>query len=520
MRHLAWIVALASCAGCDGTTPELDDGDCATPAAPDGGTGRADGGGPPPPTFDAFAQLADPYLPARRLPGEVHLASSRAPEPADGFDNHDWSHFVRVEDGEAVLLEEAGPGVVTRIWFTFRHGAMGMEVGDRQRLHLTVDGEEIVFVEGERGVTLGELTSGTLPGFPRPWVAGRDLSSDAQQLFVPIHFDRSIRIAIDEVPDEEWIAYYQIDWRALPDDLCVRSFDGSLTAAEEAALADATAIWVDGTDGPAESLVEELVLAPGDAEVLDLAEPAVLRAVAFEVLEGALDGLEASLVVDGETVADGAARRWMHAEPFVEGFTSAMASGAPRGGRMAYPTPVRDRAAYTLRNGGGAPLTVRARLGFDPGIPPDDLGALRARCGAPTIEETGGNAALLEVDGQRGHYAGQWLVLRGQRWGWTMLEGDHEVFVDGEPRLLGTGTEDYFGGAFYYLRGPFALPLAGAPGYDLMGRGHLEANPVHAAQYRHHLLDAVAFDEAFSFQVEVTAPGTRYEHCSFYYVDP
>lgn len=63
------------------------------------------------------------------------MASSREPEPPEGFGNRDYSHFRAIEGGEAVLLDAEGPGVVTRLWFTFRHG-MGMEVGDVQRLHL------------------------------------------------------------------------------------------------------------------------------------------------------------------------------------------------------------------------------------------------------------------------------------------------------------------------------------------------------------------------------------------------
>ena len=45
----------------------------------------------------------------------------------------------------------------------------------------------------------------------------------------------------------------------------------------------------------------------------------------------------------------------------------------------------------------------------------------------------------------------------------SYLEGNEQFFVDGEKRAstLGTGTEDYFNGGWYYNQGRFALPLHG-----------------------------------------------------------
>ncbi len=466
---------------------------------------------------DAFEWLADPYVAARRLPGHMRLASSRFPEAAQGFDNGDMNHFVRIDGNEAVLLDARGPGVLTRLWFTFRLASADTTPGDDARLHLYVDDAEIDFGNGERGITLGALTSGTLPAFPRPWVAGRDLSSGGLQIFVPIHFAASIRVTLDHVPERT--TYYQIDWRDLAScGLEVRSFDGSLRADEESSLARATELWVDRIDRGAELRQSELDLAPGDSQTIVLAGPGVLRQLAYTVHTGDPSTLIATLIVDGETLVEAPAHRFFFASPPAGDHVSALAASGPLHGSMEYPAPFDTEARLVFRNAGAASITLTALARHDPGSLPE-LGRLQIACDAPVIETQDTNVTLIALSGERGHYAGQLLTLRGREWGWAMMEGDHEVRVDGEYALLGTGIEDYFGGAFYYLAGPFALPFLGAPGFDLMGGEHLRAGAIDVAQYRHHLIDGVSFEDSFAFEYEVGAPRTGYEHCIYWYRD-
>lgn len=512
MNGTRWSLALlcSSLIACEPAAEDCPDAG----SVEDAGSMLSDAGSPI--AIDAFDWLADPYVAARRLPGRSRLASSRFPEPPEGFDNHDFSHFVRIDGGEAVMFEAVGPGVVTRMWFTMRLEGLDVSPTDDARLHVYVDGEEIDFANGERGIRLADLTSGEHPAFPRPWAAGRDLSSDAIALFVPLHFQESMRLTLDHVPERT--TYYHVDWRELPCEASVRSFDGTLSASQRAALDDATALWVDREER-GEPTEVEVTLAPGESSSVDVTEPGVLRRVSLDVIDGDVSSLEASLVVDGVTIVDAPAHRWMFASFPAGGFASALSTGGPSGGSMEYPAPVRSSASLSVRNASAAPVTVTLRLGFDPGAPPEDLGSLAISCGAPSGPMTGVPIALSPLEGERGHYAGQFLVLRGREWGWAMMEGDHEVRVDGSYDHLGTGIEDYFGGAFYYLAGPFALPFAGAPGFDLMGREHLRAGMIDVAQYRHHLIDTINFEESFAFEYEVAAPNTTYEHCIYWYRD-
>ncbi len=126
----------------------------------------------------------------------------------------------------------------------------------------------------------------------------------------------------------------------------------------------------------------------------------------------------------------------------------------------------------------------------------------------------GTNFTVFDVSGRRGQYAGQALVpysnLDGFWAGAWALEGDHEVFPD-DDEILGTGMEDYFGGAWYYLRGPFAVPLSASSG--------LTAAPISVAQVRHLLLGTIPFERRFRFQYETFVEGTRFDSCAIWYED-
>ncbi|HEY8427850.1 MAG TPA: DUF2961 domain-containing protein [Sandaracinaceae bacterium] len=509
---LAGLVALA----CDGPVELLDAG------SDRGGPPGADGGRVEPPdaglgvTFDPFARLADPYLPARTLPGRMRLASSRMPEPPEGTHNDDFNNYLRIDGTARMLVEADGPGVVTRIWLTGREPAtQDYTVLDRTVLHVEIDGAEIVWPGLDRtGISLEELTSGSIPGFPRPWVAGRDLASNGFVVTVPIAFAESLRIWIDEPPGEGTFVYYQIDWRELPAGTTVEPFAGVPSEAHVAGLEAATALWIERSAAMSIAM-DERVLGPGESAVLALNEPATVRAIAVETTSGELGALEAALVVDGETVVDGPLIRWTFAAPPTGPSESALASVAANAVVLRYPFPVRASAELALRNAGAGPIAVRYAFEHDPGDPDPDLGSLRISCGAPRTPEVGRNARLVDLAGRRGHYAGQFLIVRSGVAGfWSglwVLEGDHEIETDGEW-LLGTGMEDYFGGAFYYLRGPFALPLSGAT-YRSDGS---EAYP-RTSQYRHHLLDTIPFERSFRFEYESFVADSELTHCIYWY---
>jgi len=109
------------------------------------------------------------------------------------------------------------------------------------------------------------------------------------------------------------------------------------------------------------------------------------------------------------------------------------------------------------------------------------------------------NFLVLDVEG-KGHYVGCCLHIDTNEPGWWG-EGDDMFFVDGEswpPSLHGTGTEDYFCGAWNYNRLSHTYCT---PYYGYHFRGNSDYTGKHS-QYRFHVEDPVYFERSLRFSIE------------------
>jgi hypothetical protein len=109
------------------------------------------------------------------------------------------------------------------------------------------------------------------------------------------------------------------------------------------------------------------------------------------------------------------------------------------------------------------------------------------------------NYLVLEATG-RGHYVGCVLHIDTNEPGWWG-EGDDMFFVDGEPwppRLHGTGTEDYFCGAWNYAQ---LGQTYSTPYYGYHFKGNSDYTGKHS-QYRFHIEDPVYFEKSLRFSIE------------------
>ncbi|MHA1315762.1 MAG: glycoside hydrolase family 172 protein [Candidatus Helarchaeota archaeon] len=140
-----------------------------------------------------------------------------------------------------------------------------------------------------------------------------------------------------------------------------------------------------------------------------------------------------------------------------------------------FPMPFKKSARIEVFNGKKkqtmVPFTLYGAITYQT-VPelPADIGyfnaAYREEC--PTTE--GKPYVILERDHGPGQYIGCVLSMKGLKKIWSLnplamydgrfgfLEGNLKVFVDGEkePSIEYTGTEDYFMGAWYYIKGVFS----------------------------------------------------------------
>ena len=112
---------------------------------------------------------------------------------------------------------------------------------------------------------------------------------------------------------------------------------------------------------------------------------------------------------------------------------------------------------------------------------------------------------ILDGVNGKGHYVGTYMAWQQNNSGWWG-EGEIKFFLDGDtdfPTLCGTGTEDYFGGAWGF-GDTFTAPFLGYPYGDPTNR----VGARHGL-YRFHIMDPIRFQS--DLRVTMQAIGWRSE---------
>lgn len=143
-----------------------------------------------------------------------------------------------------------------------------------------------------------------------------------------------------------------------------------------------------------------------------------------------------------------------------------------------------------------------------------------------TVASAGRNAGdqdlvLADLEG-RGRYVGCTVSMQGERRNnLVFLEPPEQITIDDDaddaPRIVGTGTEDYFLGGWYFREGTFAGPDHGVPIKHALDSS--------VAMYRIHEEDAIHFDQRFRMAFVPTLPPERlqpyaWSAVAFCYLDP
>jgi hypothetical protein len=198
----------------------------------------------------------------------------------------------------------------------------------------------------------------------------------------------------------------------------------------------------------------------------------------------------------------------------------------PTGGMNCYfPMPFRKSAKITIENQHAADIngffyqfnyTLVDEL-------PEEAGYFHAQWRRENITTEAQDFTILDGVKGKGQYVGTylaWAALERYWWG----EGEIKFFMDGDeewPTICGTGTEDYFGGAwcFYEKRDgkivetPYNTPYLGYPFYskadntrsDIFGE---DSVPMHGL-YRWHLMDPIRFEQELRVTIQQIGHNSR-----------
>ncbi len=109
----------------------------------------------------------------------------------------------------------------------------------------------------------------------------------------------------------------------------------------------------------------------------------------------------------------------------------------------------------------------------------------------------------------KGHYVGTYMAWQQNNLGWWG-EGEIKFFMDGDgefPTICGTGTEDYFGGAWCF-HDTYSAPFMGYPMGHVSDTEESPAGMRHTL-YRFHIMDPIRFEK--DLRVTMQAIGWRSE---------
>jgi hypothetical protein len=186
----------------------------------------------------------------------------------------------------------------------------------------------------------------------------------------------------------------------------------------------------------------------------------------------------------------------------------------PAGGFNSYwPMPFRKSARITLENLGDDVINgYYYQITYALTDVPDDAAYFHAqwrRNNPLPYQEV--HTLLDGIQGQ-GHFVGTYLAWGLNNNGWWG-EGEIKFFLDGDdefPTICGTGTEDYFGGAWNFEHpkgeyGVFSTPFLGVP--QVIRPDGLYQAQQRFGMYRWHIMDPIRFEE--DLRVTIQALGWR-----------
>lgn len=432
--------------------------------------------------------------------GRMDVAATRlisSFDPTGG--NEDYNHFQgRTGDGEYVLADLKGPGVVYRFWFT--------GISDKKQFRFRFDDEKT----SRLAFCWEDLSSGMLPFNIIPLSAHEQ---NGWYTFVPIPFKKRLLVTTEDAGYTEGRGgrlFYQLNWAPLPAGQTVESFALPVDAAP---LRTAAAAWEKYDFGPIPPADRDFTLASGETVDLwtgqgpaavkaftittDISDPDALRNVLLKIY---WDGVIApSVCVPLGDFFGSVWQRWRAQSMYFGSIGNTFF--------CRFPMPFRSSARMVLENQSSTPVRLKFGIALGPHM---EGGYFHAAWRNSSANATGMPHTVLKVSG-RGRYAGCILsVVSADRSFWA-LESDESMTIDGRRSWRGTGLEDYFNSAWYY-QNVFARPLQGLP---------IKA-PFRTVQYRLHLTEPILFGRNFEMEFERgpdQASHAAYESVAFYYLD-
>ncbi|MFZ2055178.1 MAG: glycoside hydrolase family 172 protein, partial [Candidatus Aminicenantales bacterium] len=431
----------------------------------------------------------------------------------DGFSGK--YSFIRKEASGLVLADLEGPGVIYRI-------------------HTPTPTDDVVefYFDGEDAprisLTFTEIYDGTRAPFLAPLVVS---GAGGHTSYVPLTYRKSCKVLVRA----ETFQFYDINYATFPPDFELATYENPPSAEFLGHLEKAARLFARTGSDIADALVP-----PGTGLSRKAVQAALPPGGTVTLFKASAPGRIVGLKLSPAEAFSGEARDillrmyWDGApEPAVNcpvtdffGYSfgdpavRSLLLGTDEGANYVYlPMPFERSARVELvsERAGGAAVPVRAEVVHAPLGRAADEGRFYALWRRENPTTHGVPYIFLRTTG-RGHVVGVILQAQGLETGTTgFFEGDDRAILDGEPAVLGTGSEDSFNGGWYDVPGRWerrtSLPLSGCLDYK---------KPLaRTGGYRFMVTDSYAYTESIDFTIEHGPEGnavpTDYVSVVFFY---
>ncbi len=181
----------------------------------------------------------------------------------------------------------------------------------------------------------------------------------------------------------------------------------------------------------------------------------------------------------------------------------------PKGGmNIFFPMPFRRHAHITVTNDSPRPLPgFFYTINYTLEKVEEDALYFHAQWRRSNPVTAGTDYLLADGIRGKGQYVGTFMSWQQNNAGWWG-EGEMKMFMDGDgkfPTICGTGTEDYFGGAWGFGRQGYSAPFFGFQQVE----GQSETIGCRMTLYRFHVMDPVFFRK--DLKITMQALGWRSE---------
>ncbi|MCL6429354.1 MAG: DUF2961 domain-containing protein [Anaerolineae bacterium] len=200
-----------------------------------------------------------------------------------------------------------------------------------------------------------------------------------------------------------------------------------------------------------------------------------------------------------------------HGGPFSQISSLPVAVNPNRGLNCFWPMPFRQACRVTMENRDDRDMICYYQINYALASVPDDAAYFHAQF--RRVNPLPYKQVYTIIDGirGRGQYVGTYLAWGVNNCGW-FGEGEIKFYIDGDtefPTICGTGTEDYFGGAYgWTLDGQYVTyttPFMGMHEFIRPDGGRRSQQRF--GMYRWHIMDPIRFDK--DLRVTIQALGWR-----------